>query len=594
VRSALRSGRQPLPGCSLAMSPRGDVDAREGRRERWLVTFVGLQPKEVTYTLDTRAARASHAGLALVELLAERERPDRVVVLATRESAERTWPAVERGLDQAGLAATLRVIEDSADLGAFLKALADVVPSDRGLEILVDLTHGFRHFPLLAYAGLLYLAALRPRVSVAGCFFGLLDTGGETARFLDLRPLVALPEWLFALRLLERHADANPLGELLEAEAADQQLVRRTQDLAKALLWRCPLDAVAPAQTLAGPLERPLRRALRGAGLPGADELATHLRGLFSSYAIEPTAESRARERKGPITSVTLALHARHVSDAFERGDLPAAASLLREWIVSWAWAGDRQPGEESGLEHRARARVGTRLGALVAMNDNLDHQRLLDPEQRRLARLWKCLSEVRNALMHNGMRPQSVLELDAKAAELKREWGEWLLPSTSAPFHVSLQPNGRSGTLLVTPLGKSPDVLGAALDESRPRADRLLVVTSRECAAAISDQVAGRLASDAVECLFFDDPTGGITELEEVERSAERLVARAERVRVNLTGGTTLLGLAVERIARQAERLALPLRRFVLLQRAGEEGSSLVWVDSDTGEEPGRRSGGD
>lgn len=571
------------------MSSSGPVGLQEARAQRWLVTFVGLQPEEVTYSLDEREARAGHAGLALISLLAPGTPPAHVVVLATPESEKQTWPAVASGLERIGLAGTLCVIEDPTDLDDFLRALVGAIPPDRDLEIVVDLTHGFRHFPLLAYAGLLYLAALRPRVSVAGCFFGLRDARGETARFLNLLPLVALPEWLHALRLLDQRADATYLVELLASGRADEQLLRCTEDFARALLWRCPLDAVEPAEKLVG-FGKPLRRALRDAALPGTEELATHLLGAIESYGIAGTTRPAGRGAKPSISRETLALHARHVAAAFARHDLPAASGLLREWIVSWAWTLASQSGEGDGLERTTRARLSSRLGALAALEDDPDLRDLLDADQRRLAWLWRSLSEVRNALMHNGMRRQPVLDLDAKGAQLEREW-RWLQQMSSAPAGVgsiSLEPSGRRGTLLVTPLGRSPDVLGAALDRSEPRAERLLVVTSRECAAGVEAQVAGRLDPDAVDVLFLEDPTGGVDELDGLVRRAAPLLAKARTAQVNLTGGTTLLGLAVERIARRAERLELPVRRFVLLQRDGDGGaSSVVWVD---GQESDRR----
>ena len=55
------------------------------------------------------------------------------------------------------------------------------------------------------------------------------------------------------------------------------------------------------------------------------------------------------------------------------------------------------------------------------------------------------------------------------------------------------------------------------------------------------------------------------------VEVAAAHLLEGLE-VLVNLTGGTTLMGLAVERIACQTRRLGRPVRRFGLIGRRPRE----------------------
>jgi hypothetical protein len=63
-------------------------------------------------------------------------------------------------------------------------------------------------------------------------------------------------------------------------------------------------------------------------------------------------------------------------------------------------------------------------------------------------------------------------------------------------------------------------------------------------------------------------DPVGGTTEIDRVVSDARPHLLEGPEVLVNLTGGTTLMGLVVERIALEAAKLGRPVRRFGLIDR--------------------------
>jgi CRISPR-associated DxTHG motif protein len=554
--------------------------------KRWLVTFLGLEPRPIRYELDGHTAQAPHATLALLKLLGD-EAPSTVRVLATRESVERTWPDLAAAFAEAASDVACRELAAVDDLDGFLSALVSLVSEraqDAPLELVLDLTHGFRHLPMLAYAGALYLAALRPEVRVVGCWYGMLQ--GERGRFLDLLPLLELPEWLHALRLLEERSDGTRLAALLERALdnegdADHDVRKCAEDVQKfalTLAWRCPLDVAAAAQVFAGS-QKPLRRALRRARIAGADQVAGRLFDLVGRYAV-----SAASSKKGKpsVNKETLRLHAAMIDAAFGRDDLPGAVGLLREWLVSWVWwveHAEYRLGPD-GLDREERQKASDLLGALATLEGDPSLSGLLDSSQRQIGAFWRRLSEVRNALAHSGMRRQPVLNLRDRADELRREWGTWVKALLDGRG-VVLQPTGREGVLLVSPLGNRPAVLAAALDCCEPQPDRLLVVTSADGRDKWPDVANGRLPAESVRLVVFEDPHRGVDELDAVVEQGRAEVARAKQVRVNLTGGTTLLGLAAERIAREAERLEAPVRRFVLVEPAEHsELSSLVWVD--------------
>ena len=72
-----------------------------------------------------------------------------------------------------------------------------------------------------------------------------------------------------------------------------------------------------------------------------------------------------------------------------------------------------------------------------------------------------------------------------------------------------------------------------------------------------------------AVETLVIEDAFGGgREEIERLVRAARPHFIGAEDVLVNVTGGTTLMGLAAEALATAARDLACPVRRFGLIDR--------------------------
>jgi hypothetical protein len=89
-----------------------------------------------------------------------------------------------------------------------------------------------------------------------------------------------------------------------------------------------------------------------------------------------------------------------------------------------------------------------------------------------------------------------------------------------------------------------------------------------------------------------LEDPFGGRPEIERVVKAARPRILGADEVLVNVTGGTTLMGLVAEALAGTARQLARPVRRFGLIDRrppadqdadpfrAGEP----FWLDSAEG----------
>lgn len=136
-----------------------------------------------------------------------------------------------------GVHATCRVLPlpDTEDhTWEMLRRLASLADLDDGDEVSLDLTHGLRVQPFFLLLAARYLQTVRPGLRLGHVFYGGWDLQREgIAPLHDLRPHVAMLDWIDAARAFDRSADAGPLAAVLgEAGAA---LAAKALDLTRTL-----------------------------------------------------------------------------------------------------------------------------------------------------------------------------------------------------------------------------------------------------------------------------------------------------------------------------------------------------------------------
>ncbi len=116
---------------------------------------------------------------------------------------------------------------DEAEAWAVFDAVASCVADQPG-EILLDITHGFRHVPLLGAVAAHYIAQLEGR-GVARVTYAALDMSRKYgyAPVLDLAPLLQLFDWSSAATLFARTGRTAALGAPLSR--IDRELRQRTR-----------------------------------------------------------------------------------------------------------------------------------------------------------------------------------------------------------------------------------------------------------------------------------------------------------------------------------------------------------------------------
>ena len=129
-----------------------------------------------------------------------------------------------------------------------LRRLAEVVgPGER---LWLDVTHGFRHLPMLALVAARYLTRV-VGVKVEEIFYGALEMtppGGETP-VLRLKGLLAMLDWVDALATYDKDGDYGVFAPLL---VDDGMPADRAEGLASAAYFERTSNPVRARETLSG------------------------------------------------------------------------------------------------------------------------------------------------------------------------------------------------------------------------------------------------------------------------------------------------------------------------------------------------------
>lgn len=543
-------------------------------REHLLLTVLGKDPKPAQYTLEDRRAEAQLAPIALFDLLPEAKRPDRVLALCTLEARQKSWRLLEEAL---GDKCQVKLVEipsgdKQEDINSFLKAVSAAISAD--VDLTVDVTHGFRHFSFLTYVSVLYLAALR-NVDVRGAYYGMLNPHGPSP-FLDLRPILELPRWVHALEVLRETGSALSLASLLDRPGSQtaQSVSRDLSGFSEAYLSGLPIELGRQARGVRELSLKPLKKMLRREHrLPLADELVDRLDKMLEPFVLTNSDAGDGWKRRIVLSRNELERQAHVIDDLLKHERIATALGLMNEWTVSWVvWLHN---GSNWLDFEKVRRSAASLLGALAALGQDATLAETLTDEQRKLGDFWRNLSEVRNAYHHHGMRGQPLIankELNRKLDLVQRFWEDVLRPCPEMSLSLGASPGGR---ILVSPIGLRPGVLFSAVQACRENGDGrdpklCLVICSRETEELIAEALkhAG-FEGECVPLILEDAFGGGPDEIRQLASPARRRFIGANEVLVNVTGGTTLMGLAAERLASEARSLACPsVRRFGLIDR--------------------------
>src|SRR5690606_36047284 len=371
------------------------------------------------YARDEKTVEARLAPAALLELLPESERPHRILALCTEEAEQVTLPLLREVVAPHCPVDAVRISADPTDeaVQACLTRMAESVPA--GVDLTVDVTHGLRHMPFLIYVGVLYLTAVRG-VNLRGAYYGMLrgttrnspagevaDEQPQTSPFLDLRPLVDLPSWFHALRVLAETGSASVMAKLVADSAAKdaEQVGAAMHTLSETYGWGLPVEHGYLARRFLTENIESFREVLHAERLPLADDLVRDLADVLRAQQLRQDVSGEGWKRRATLNRAELERQAHLIDGYLARQDYPTGFGLMREWLVLWAmWlAGE----EEHWLDFNKRRRTGDRLHLLASL---AAHGKPLSPEQATIGTVWDHIRRLRNPYAHHGLDPNVTL----------------------------------------------------------------------------------------------------------------------------------------------------------------------------------------
>lgn len=99
---------------------------------------------------------------------------------------------------------------EPAEQTLLVRTLADAAEGAEQLSL--DVTHGFRHLPMLAFTAALYLRAVRPQLAIGGLWYGEFKSGNVT----NLVGLLETADWLSALQRHDWVGDYEGIATQIE------------------------------------------------------------------------------------------------------------------------------------------------------------------------------------------------------------------------------------------------------------------------------------------------------------------------------------------------------------------------------------------
>ncbi|MBK1735778.1 TIGR02221 family CRISPR-associated protein [Halorhodospira abdelmalekii] len=266
----------------------------------------------------------------------------------------------------------LRLIPDVPGMDQTWEILHTLVDATAGSDRLtIDITHGFRHLPMVAMMAALYrrtLADSEP-FAVDALWYAQWPPGAQEAEMHNIAGILALADWMEAIRYSRTTGDLSLVADLLREDAPEI-----AEDLAQGSFK----ETIHQGTHARGPYRR-VRSALKENTLPGPA-------GLF-----QPLLEAHIEWVDGQHLHVRQAAHAR---SALERKDYLRAALYGYEAFVTQQ---TRKLYGNEHVDHHEKRKAASDAFAHSCQGRSREDQK---------CRAFHQLRQLRNALAH-GDHPQ-------------------------------------------------------------------------------------------------------------------------------------------------------------------------------------------
>jgi len=531
-----------------------------------LVSTVGIGDyQEVDYYLETKPNQTARTRYSPVATIALVEEVDYAIILMTDEAESVHWNDMRREIEKLGIYAEPVNIPSGRNQEEIAK-LCEIIHSacSTKSEVIIDITHAFRHLPVLLLANLEYLSA-GSKLELKGAYYGAFEARiNNRVPVIDLKPYIELIDGSYALRQFRETGDAQRLSEQLaqlnwnhgHENALTPEFSRFTAtllNLSACLGSGLPLEAGLLAQK-AEILLKPALANLSAAYFVATtmiEDIGATIRKISACKLVDNKAEIELDDHE-------LKRQLRYIRFVYQTQAHDKVLLLLREWIVNRILYANGNA--KNWLNYGSRVKTSHAIQSVVKRsqipNANLNN------DQMKLVKLWEMTKSRRNLIAHAGMSQEeidprrlggSVREMINLCETFMDDDRCWDVRTTDQPYH-----------LLLSPLGLSPGVLYTALKRINPK--RALVICSEESSKTIAEICEkAEFDSNLVTPIQVINVFTCFDQAQEISNRVRAELISTSDLTINLTGGTTAMQYLVEKVGRDAWNLGVRVTRIAL-----------------------------
>jgi len=392
-----------------------------------LIGFLGTSNYEpLHYLLNGQTTPKSRlASRALMKFFPDYE----VVIVATKEARKQNWAVVLEEFEYEPELLLIPTGGSEKEIWRILKVLTEQFSSYQ--HLVLDITHGFRAQPLLAFSAAQLLYTLH-HVRIDGIFYAArrMQESSDSAPIFDLAPLLDMVRWSEALSSLKKHGFAEGVADLLNA--ASKKAWSGNEEVRPRKLQT--LGAAVTGLSTALALNRP-------------EEAAEHVLKLRSILP-DATRELRSQAPLAPVAplfqeslkrlSMLVPRRSRNPFGRPSRATLSSLAAMIRHDLGIGAYAQAITLSREAlvtrlCMEHNldifdddARRAMEGQLNAWLHLKRAGSKLR---PKEQSYVALWGRVVNIRNDINHAGFKKQasSGNSLAQRVAKLANEVADWL-----------------------------------------------------------------------------------------------------------------------------------------------------------------------
>lgn len=318
------------------------------------------------------------------EAVAQLYEPDQLVIFATSEVLKDEKGYLAHLYHQFRSQLHVETILDGRsedELWKIFDVYANAV--DDGDEIVLDITHGFRSFPVLALPAIAYLRQVKNAVFKHILYGAFEARDSDGTPIFDLTPFVSLLDWTNAVNIFQRTGDARPIAEL----DIHSDISNALTELSESLLTNRTIEVQEAAFKFNG---LPISTLVTGAGSGAPFQmLIQQLQANYRGMAVNDPHNNPKHSVKKQYEQLKWYIDNQHYLQAI---------TLIREWLVSWEYI-RQHPTDPSHW----RASRNHRQPIEDAFNKN-KYSSAADPDSWAW-NLWDACAGPRNDLAHCGIR---------------------------------------------------------------------------------------------------------------------------------------------------------------------------------------------